>query len=167
MSYNLPYWYYIIFNVKHCETILTLWITHSFCIWILLRLNLLVFYFPLYIYFYCLFFIRYTYFLLLYNLSSDRAISRSKILFYLWLTKNKYYPSSSFLSYKNINFFPGFKRCVIDRIQYTVTHKSLRTFYKRFLRKSISSKRSTLERRTTTTFCRTDAPLIFLHAKQW
>lgn len=41
MSYNLPCWYYIIFNVEYFETILTLWITHSFCIWILARLNLI------------------------------------------------------------------------------------------------------------------------------
>ena len=85
--------------------------------------------------------------------------------FYPWLTKNKYYPSSSFPGYKKINFFPGFIRCIIDRIQYTVTHKSPRTFYKKFLRKSISSKRSTLERRTTTTYCYTGTSLIIFTRK--
>lgn len=149
MSYNLPCWYDIHLQCG------VLWNDSNIVDYSLfLHLNFssikLNFYFLLYIYLYYLFFIRYTYFLLLYNLSCDLTISRSRIYFYPWLRKNEYYPSSSFLGYKKINFFPGFIQCVIDRIQYAVTHKSPRTFYKRFHRKSISSKRNTLERRTMT-----------------
>lgn len=146
MSYNLPCWYYIIFNVEYFETILTLWITHSFCIWILVRLNL-IFIFR-YIFISIIYFLYDILIFCYYTICSPiERFHTQGYFYYSWLTKNKYYPSSSFLGYKKINFFPGFIRCVIDRIQYTVTHKSLRTFYKRFLRKSISSKRSTLERR--------------------